>query len=121
MNYQAPRAALGGQALCAVDDIPDGGGTGLTLDGADGPLDIFVVRKGAAVRAYVNSCPHVGTPLDWVPDQFMDPSGGYIMCATHGALFQIEDGCCLAGPCQGGRLKTVPIAVRDGAIHLAAE
>lgn len=51
MNFQAPRAALGGQALCAVDDIPDGGGKGLTLVGAVGPLDIFVVRKGAAVSA----------------------------------------------------------------------
>ncbi len=51
MNFQAPRAALGGQALCAVDEFPDGGGKGLTLVGAVGPLDIFVVRKGAAVSA----------------------------------------------------------------------
>ncbi len=51
MLIQAPRAALGGQALCAVDEFPDGGGKDLTLDGAGGPLDIFVVRKGAAVSA----------------------------------------------------------------------
>lgn len=119
MNFEAPRAASGGQALCAVVDIPDGGGKGLTVDGAHGPLDIFVVRKGTTVSAYVNSCPHIGTPLDWVPDRFMDPSGGYIMCASHGALFDIADGACIAGPCAGARLQRVPVEVRDGILTLA--
>ncbi len=119
MNSEAPRPASGGQALCAVVDVPDGGGKGLTVDGVDGPVDIFVVRKGMTVRAYINSCPHIGTPLDWVPDRFMDSSGGYIMCATHGALFEVADGICVAGPCAGARLRRLPVMVRDGVLTLA--
>ncbi|MEE8275616.1 MAG: Rieske (2Fe-2S) protein [Alphaproteobacteria bacterium] len=120
MTYQARRAGQTEQTLCRLDEIPDRGGLGLTLDAADGPRELFLVRAGDAVYGYVNSCPHVGTPLDWVPNQFIDPSGGFIMCATHGARFRIEDGHCVAGPCRGARLTVVPISVRDGAVHLAA-
>ena len=119
MNSRARPTALEAQVLCHVEDIPDGSGKGLTLDEAGQPRDIFVVRKGTVVNAYVNSCPHVGTPLDWVPDKFMDPSGGYIMCATHGALFEIDNGACVAGPCAGARLRRLPAVVRDGKIFLA--
>ncbi len=118
VNIQSPRRAPHGQKLCAIDDIPDGRGKGLTVDGADGPFEIFVVRNGAAIHAYVNSCPHVGTPLDWAPDQFMDSTGGFIMCATHGALFEIANGACVSGPCAGARLQRVPIEVHDGTVRL---
>ena len=119
MNSQVRTKALGAQVLCDVEDIPDGTGKGLTLNELGEPRDIFVVREGTVVNAYVNSCPHVGTPLDWVTDKFMDPSGGYIMCATHGALFQITDGACIVGPCAGARLQRMPVIVRDGKILLA--
>ena len=41
---------------------------------------------------YVNSCPHLGSPLDWVPNRFLSADGRHVLCATHGALFRIEDG-----------------------------
>jgi nitrite reductase/ring-hydroxylating ferredoxin subunit len=69
----------------------------------------------------VNRCPHVGTPLDWAPDEFMDRAGRHLMCSTHGALFEVEDGRCVAGPCQGDRLEPFPIAVREGVIHALDE
>ena len=105
--------------LCRLEEIEDGEGRGFTIDGAgEGAgggesLDIFVVRRGLSVFGYVNSCPHVGTPLDWAPDQFISDDGAYIQCATHGALFEIEDGACIAGPCAGDRLRPVAVAV-DG-------
>ncbi len=40
---------------------------------------------------------------------------------THGALFRIDDGRCLAGPCQGDRLEPFPIAVRDGVVYALEE
>jgi nitrite reductase/ring-hydroxylating ferredoxin subunit len=43
------------------------------------------------------------------------------MCSTHGALFRVEDGVCLAGPCQGDRLEPYPIVVRDGVVHALPE
>ena len=41
------------------------------------------------------------------PDQFLDPSNSLIQCATHGALFLIENGECVAGPCAGQSLTAI--------------
>jgi nitrite reductase/ring-hydroxylating ferredoxin subunit len=92
-----PRAAAG-TVLCRLDAIEDGAARGFTLDDAGGrPVDLLVARDGAAVHGYLNACPHVGTPLDWVPDRFMAPDGEHLACATHGALFRVSDGYCVAG------------------------
>ena len=104
--------------LCALEEIPVPGGRGFTLDTGALPARIFIVRAGGRVRAYVNSCPHVGTPLDWQPDQFLDAGGTLIQCSTHGALFRIDDGYCIQGPCAGGALRKVQIEVRDGEVYL---
>ena len=55
-------------------------------------------------------------PLDWVPDQFLAPEKDMIQCATHGALFRIEDGHCLAGPCTGENLTPLPVHVEGGTV-----
>jgi nitrite reductase/ring-hydroxylating ferredoxin subunit len=110
-----------GTALCRIDEIPEGAARGFTIGGNDARLRIFAVRSGEAVHVYVNRCPHVGTPLNWAPDEFLDREGRHIVCATHGALFRIDDGLCLAGPCQGDRLEPFPIAVRDGTLYALDE
>ena len=109
-----------GTPLCRVDEIPDGRARGFTLGDAK-RLRIFAVRRGDALHVYVNRCPHVGTPLDWSDDEFMDLERRHLLCATHGALFRVEDGLCVAGPCQGDRLEPFPIAVRDGVVFALDE
>jgi nitrite reductase/ring-hydroxylating ferredoxin subunit len=104
-----------GRLLCRLADIPDPGSRGFELE--EGP--IFLVRRGAVLAAYVNSCPHTGGPLDWVEDQFLDLERRRILCATHGALFRLEDGECLAGPCKGKGLTPVAITVTEGEVRLA--
>ena len=99
-----------GRVLCRLEEIPDGAAKGFDLGTPDDPDEIFVVRRGGRVFAYRNACPHVGTALDWQPDTFMSEDGGFIMCHTHGALFEIENGYCLAGPCAGDSL--VPLRAR---------
>jgi nitrite reductase/ring-hydroxylating ferredoxin subunit len=96
--------------LCRLDEISDPGGKGFVFGEGTARREIFVMRKGGRVWGYVNRCPHAGIPLDWQPDQFLDPSKTLIQCATHGALFGIEDGLCVAGPCKGKALA--PVAVR---------
>lgn len=106
--------------LCRLDDIEDGEGKGFVLGEGTMRREILVVREEEAVYGYENVCPHAGTPLDWEPDRFMSADGSYLMCHTHGALFRIEDGYCVAGPCAG--MSLTPVVVRlaeDGAIHLA--
>jgi nitrite reductase/ring-hydroxylating ferredoxin subunit len=101
--------------LCLLAEIPDPGSRGFELEeGA-----IFLVRRGGVLKGYVNSCPHTGGPLDWVEHQFLDLERGHILCATHGALFRLEDGHCLAGPCVGKDLKPVALDVVAGEVRLA--
>jgi nitrite reductase/ring-hydroxylating ferredoxin subunit len=108
-----------GTALCRADEIADGTARGFTVGAAK--QRIFVARRGADLYAYWNSCPHVGTPLEWTDDEFFDRERRHLMCSTHGALFRVEDGVCLAGPCQGDRLEPYPIVVRDGVVHALPE
>lgn len=105
------------RALCRLDDIPDGGAKGFPPP-PGGFTGLMAIRQGAQVFVYVNSCPHIGTPLDWTPDRFLSHDGRFIVCATHGAEFQIADGVCLRGPCRGDRLEAVPVEVRDGTIYV---
>lgn len=100
--------------LCRLDELADPDSRGFTLRTAAGLQDIFIVRRGEQVRGYANSCPHTGGPLDWQPDQFLSLDGDLIQCATHLALFRIDDGRCVAGPCAGRTLTPVPLALIDG-------
>ncbi|HHC72178.1 MAG TPA: Rieske (2Fe-2S) protein [Thiotrichales bacterium] len=76
--------------------------------------ELIVVHRGGEVWAYRNVCPHTGAPLDWQPGRFLSVDGLHIQCALHGALFRIEDGSCLYGPCRGEALQAVPVSVREG-------
>jgi nitrite reductase/ring-hydroxylating ferredoxin subunit len=107
-----------GRPLCRLEDIPDGEAKGFVLGRGAARREVFVVRRGAAVLGYENACPHVGTPLDLDPDQFLSEDGRYLVCATHGALFRIEDGFCIDGPCQGLHLTAAPVVVEDGVVTL---
>lgn len=107
------------EALCRVADIEDPGARGFTLPETTGDREIFVVRTGGKVQAYVNSCPHIGTPLEFRPDQFLTRDRTEILCSTHGARFEIASGACIAGPCRGQSLKRVPVTVVEGWIWLS--
>tara|TARA_B100000513_G_scaffold163883_1_gene80341 strand:+ start:148 stop:471 length:324 start_codon:yes stop_codon:yes gene_type:complete len=100
--------------LCNLDDIADGGSAGFTVAGTH----VLAVRRGERVYTYVNSCPHVGTPLDMWPGRFLTKDGAHILCATHGALFNIEDGDCIAGPCVGRGLTPIEAIVRNEAVKI---
>jgi nitrite reductase/ring-hydroxylating ferredoxin subunit len=104
--------------LCRLGDLEDPGSRGFAVAASGGMVDILVVRQGGRVYGYLNSCPHTGAPLDWVPGQFLDLQREYIQCATHAALFRIPDGVCVAGPCAGDQLMPVPLAVEDGQVIL---
>ena len=103
----------GRRPLCRLEEIEDGEGRGFTIGEGVDALEVVVVRENNRAYGYVNSCPHTGSPLEWVENEFMSEDGGHIMCRTHGALFEIADGTCIAGPCTGDRLTPVALQV-DG-------
>lgn len=100
-------------ALCPAHALAEGEARGFCIETAGGRRAVMLVRSGCRYYAYVNSCPHTGVNLDWVPDRFLDVSGEFIQCATHGALFRIGDGFCVHGPCAGRSLQALPL-FRDG-------
>jgi nitrite reductase/ring-hydroxylating ferredoxin subunit len=105
------------RALCRLDELPDGAARGFG-PAPGGFTGLFAVHQGDAVLVYVNSCPHLGTPLEWTPDRFLSHDGSLIVCATHGAEFCIADGECLRGPCFGERLEPVVIQIKDSTIFV---
>ena len=54
--------------------------------------------------------------LDWTEGEFFESSGLYLMCATHGALYEPDTGNCAGGPCRGGRLHTIRVIERESQI-----
>lgn len=105
------------RCLCKLDELPDGGSRGFG-PAPGGFTGLFAVRRGERVFVYVNSCPHIGLPLNWNPDRFLTADGSRILCANHGAEFTIEDGRCVRGPCQGRSLESVPVTTAEGLIQV---
>lgn len=103
--------------LCRIGDIPDGGARGFAPP-AGGLTGLFAIRQGARVFVYVNSCPHIGLPLEPMPDRFLDRRRELIVCSAHGARFRIEDGVCVSGPCLGEALEAVPVTLLGEEVHV---
>jgi nitrite reductase/ring-hydroxylating ferredoxin subunit len=100
--------------LCHRDDIPNNGSKGFEVAGTA----LFAVGKRGRLFLYRNRCPHLGLPLNWVPDQFLDHDSELIQCASHGALFRIDSGQCVAGPCAGEHLGKIEFEEIEGAIWI---
>lgn len=112
---------MGRRTICTLQQLPEGEPRGFSLEEEDGaPLELILLRRGDAVLAYRNRCPHTGVNLEWVPNRFLDISGKYLQCATHGALFRPGDGYCVRGPCAGDSLEGLPVVVENGRVLLEA-
>lgn len=95
--------------LCHSNEISEGKSKGFQI----GERFVFAVKKHGRIYVYENSCPHLGIQLEWQPDEFLDSEASLIQCSTHGALFKIEDGECLSGPCLGQSLIAVDFTIND--------
>ncbi len=81
-------------------------------------FEMFVLCHHGKLVAYVNHCPHVQSPLDWKPGEFLNKDRTYILCTMHGAEFEIATGRCVDGPCRGEYLTRVPIEVQGGMVYV---
>lgn len=101
--------------LCNIKDIPEGESKGFTLNGQS----IFGVKKQGVIYVYKNQCPHLGVEMEWQDDVFLNPDNSLIQCSMHGALFIIEDGSCISGPCAGGQLTVIESSIFNEAVYIA--
>ncbi|MFV3327173.1 Rieske (2Fe-2S) protein [Pseudomonas sp. NY15372] len=102
--------------LCASTDLAEGASRAFSVAGEH----LFGVRRQGRVYLYRNRCPHRGIPLNWDADAFLDDSASLIHCAHHGALFLIENGECVAGPCEGEQLDALACLEDSQGIWLKA-
>lgn len=105
--------------ICAGAQLAEGG-IGVRfereLGGKSEPA--FLIRHDGQARAFINRCAHVPLELDWQPGVFFDADGLYLMCATHGALYDPATGACVGGPCRGQGLTQIAVREVDGNIFL---
>ena len=104
--------------MIAFDSMEDGGFVEVeaVLNGDAESLVLY--RDGQRVRAWLNVCPHAGRRLDWAPGKFLKSKEGHLVCAAHGASFEVVNGDCIAGPCRGDSLRRVAVEIRDGQVVL---
>lgn len=111
--------AAGERVICASAELADGErGVRFTVEGPAGVENAFAIRHLGQIHAYVNRCPHMGTELDWQPGEFFEESRLYLICSTHGAIFEPHNGFCVAGPCGGASLRKIETGERDGQVYL---
>lgn len=100
--------------VCSVHDIEEDDAKGFDVDGNS----LVVVKKHGQFHVYHNFCPHLGIPLEFQPDEFLDIDKQFLQCANHGALFEIDSGYCVVGPCAGQSLKPAPFHIENDNIIL---
>ena len=115
------RQTLSDRVLCRVDEVAEGSARGFRFGTGAAMRAVFVAKKDGTLYVYRDACPHMGTPLAFLPDRYFDRDSGYLLCATHGARFRVEDGFCVSGPCAGQSLARATIRNEGDHIVLAAE
>lgn len=101
--------------VCDAYDLPGGGAREFQVAGVRG----FALRARGQLLAYVNACPHQSLPLNWRPHDFLDREAQHIICANHGAVFDLASGQCLAGPCGGAALVRWDVRENAGRIEVS--
>ncbi len=97
------------QAVCRVEDIKEGRGITVNVDG----LRVAVFRDAGAVHALLGRCPHAnGTMGDgWIED-------GEAVCPLHMWRFKLSTGRCTT--MRGQSLHKFRCEVRDGEVWVEA-
>ena len=104
--------------ICAASDLEEGGaGVRFEVKAGAQTVPAFAIRWRGRVHAFLNRCGHIPVELDWQPGEFFDISRLYLICATHGALYDPATGACQGGRCEGRGLTTVAVVERDGNIY----
>jgi nitrite reductase/ring-hydroxylating ferredoxin subunit len=104
-------------ALCNSGDLKNSGlAVSFDVTYGDQACRAFVVRHEGVAHAYLNRCAHVAMEMDWQPDRFFDDTGRWLLCSTHGAVYEPSTGACRGGPCRGGLVK-IEVVELGGVVH----
>lgn len=96
-----------------IVDLPINGARLVEIWPNDEYIPLIIMRRETGVFIYINRCPHAGWPLDTPDGEFLFSLDGDIICAGHGAVFDVANGHCMGGPGRGTPLRTYPFII-DG-------
>ncbi len=76
---------------------------------------MIVLRRNGVLHAWLDACPHysTGTPMAWKTDAYLNGERTHLTCHSHNALFEMDTGECVLGPCLGQSLTRIEIAVGE--------
>lgn len=106
------------KAICSIKDLAEKECKEFDYLDGDQRASAFIVKFRNRVYAYRNRCPHTGAELNWLDHQFFDTYRTHLQCSIHAALFRIDDGFCLRGPCIGESLEAISIFVDGDLIYI---
>jgi len=109
----------GYQAVCNGAEVSNGGkGYCFTLSWEGGHVPAFIIRYRDEVHGFLNRCAHQAIELDWNPGEFFDKDRSFILCATHGAIYDPESGACTSGRCNGRGLTPIDVIEVDEIVYV---
>lgn len=103
--------------LCSLQELTHTQSKGIYLE--DGRA-LLIVKRNESLFVYMNRCPHRLVYMESKPDQFLDASGHFIECSSHGALFEIDSGLCVSGPCIKQSLSRIDFSIDNDAIYISS-
>lgn len=108
--------------LCRADELAEGEARAFAPNEGS-RTKLFLVRWSGRLFAYWDACPHYGdTPMAWRNNAYLNANRDRIVCASHGAEFDIETGRCVLGAALGQALKRAPVEVSAaGEVFLSLE
>ena len=106
----------GGRVIAGVEEVMPGSVKKFSLIWGKYRIDAFLINDHGDFHAYVNRCRHMPTPLDFIRDEFFSEGRRYLMCYTHGALYEPATGLCVGGPCKGESLYSLPVRIEAGEV-----
>jgi len=117
-----PNVTTNAKLICRSDSLTVGGrGVRFEVTDRTGTYTAFAVRSIEGVAGFINQCAHMALELDWSLGEFFDADGKYLVCATHGALYDPKSGACVGGACRGRPLQVLSTIESDGCIYLEDE
>lgn len=84
-------------------------------------VPLVIIRQEQRIYCYINRCPHAGWPLETFEGKFLFSMDGDLICAGHGASFDVTDGRCMGGPGRGLPLRAYKFKVEDEYIIIGSD
>lgn len=118
--YEERNAPKEDTYLCKVTDVPVGDVKEFQFGEQLRTLfKMFIYNDAGTLRAYMNVCPHFDMSLNLEPGQMFTSDRSQFMCSIHYAKFNLDDGQCTDGPCEGLALESIPLNIDGDEVYIA--